>query len=126
MVGNILLCLGMIGVALIRKEVLHFLLFSGHIIGYSIADTALVSLISRYSSPNSQGRDLSFNQAAQSVARVLSPLVSGLLYEQSKKSKSLPLGALPFLIGSFFPALAIIIPSILYCESISKKQNQKV
>lgn len=66
-----LLCLGLIGVALVRKEGLHFLLFTVHIVGYSIADTALVSLITRYSSQSSQGRDLSYNQATQALARVL-------------------------------------------------------
>ena len=71
LIGNILLCLGMIGVALIRKQGLHFLLFTVHVVGYSIADTALVSLITRYSSSSSQGRDLSYNQASQAFARVL-------------------------------------------------------
>lgn len=46
-VGNALLAAGMVGVALVRKETLHFMLFAGHIVGYSIADTALASLISR-------------------------------------------------------------------------------
>ena len=46
-VGNGLLAAGMVGVALVRKETLHFMLFAGHIVGYSIADTALASLISR-------------------------------------------------------------------------------
>ena len=35
---------------------LHFALFSIHIVGYAISDTALASLISRYSSPDSQVR----------------------------------------------------------------------
>lgn len=64
--GNILLAAGMVGVALVRKQAIHFLLFTSHIVGYSIADTAVASLISRYASPESQGRDLALNQAAQS------------------------------------------------------------
>ncbi|CAN0546946.1 unnamed protein product [Laminaria digitata] len=44
--------------------------------GYSLADTALVALISRYASPATQGRSLGLNQAAQSLARVVSPVVS--------------------------------------------------
>lgn len=47
-----------------------------HILGYSLADTALVALISRYASPSTQGRSLGLNQAAQSMARVVSPVVS--------------------------------------------------
>lgn len=45
--------------------------------GYSLADTALVALISRYASPATQGQSLGLNQAAQSMARVVSPVVSG-------------------------------------------------
>ena len=121
-VGNALLAAGMVGVALVRKETLHFMLFAGHIVGYSIADTALASLISRYSAPATQGRDLAFNQAAQSCARVLSPLFAGLLYERSKQSGTLPVGALPFLAGSAFPAVGIAIPAILYIRSVANKR----
>lgn len=53
-------------------------LFTVHIMGYSLADTALVALISRYASPATQGRSLGLNQAAQSMARVVSPVVSAL------------------------------------------------
>ena len=123
-VGNALLAVGMVGVALVRKETLHFMLFAGHIVGYSIADTALASLISRYSAPATQGRDLALNQAAQSCARVLSPLFAGLLYERSKQSGSLPVGALPFLAGAAFPAVGIAIPALLYIKSITNKRNK--
>lgn len=98
-IGNSVLALGMLGLALVRKELLHFILFDIHIVGYSIADTALVSLITRYSSPASQGRDLAWNQSAQSCARVLGPIFAGILYEKSKQSGTLPVGALPFLFG---------------------------
>ena len=122
-VGNGLLAAGMVGVALVRKETLHFMLFVGHIVVYSIADTALASLISRYSAPATQGRDLAFNQAAQSCARVLSPLFAGLLYERSKKSGNLPVGALPFLAGAAFPAIGIAIPALLYIRSVANKRS---
>jgi DHA1 family tetracycline resistance protein-like MFS transporter len=125
-VGNLVLAIGMIGFALIRNKSVHFTLFAIHMIGYSIADTALVSLISSYSEKSTQGRDLSFNQAAQSCARVLGPLVAGTLYEWSKQSTStisslLPKGALPFLVGALCPAFAALIPSFL----LIRKRNRK-
>ncbi|CAN0468159.1 unnamed protein product, partial [Scytosiphon promiscuus] len=55
-------------------------LFTVHIMGYSLADTALVALISRYASPATQGRSLGLNQAAQSMARVVSPVVRDVVY----------------------------------------------
>jgi MFS family permease len=92
----------MVGVALVRKETLHFMLFAGHIVGYSIADTALASLISRYSAPATQGRDLAFNQAAQSCARVISPLLAGWI----SLSLSLSLSLSVFLSLSFSQSCA--------------------
>ena len=105
-----------------RNEPVHFFLFAAHIVGYSIADTALASLISRYSATATQGRDLAMNQAAQSCARVLSPLFAGLLYEKSKQLGTLPIGALPFLAGAAFPAIGISIPALLYIRSLSRKR----
>jgi hypothetical protein len=42
-----------------------------------------------------------------------------------KRIDSLPVGALPFLAGSLFPAAAITIPSLLYIRSISRKAKEK-
>jgi len=134
-IGNSMLALGMIGLAVIRSKVPHFILFSLHILGYSIADTALVSLLTRYSSPSSQGSDLALNQAAQSCARVFSPLLAGLLYEQSSRIQRsfqhssgfilldrLPVGALPFLVGGLCPLVAVAIPVLLYIASKDKSR----
>lgn len=123
--GDILLALGMVGVALVRSQIPHFLLFTAHIVGYSIADTALVSLISRYSAADTQGRDLAFNQAAQACARVLSPVIAGLLYERSKSIGLLPVGALPFLAGALFPAVGVAVPVLLYIWSVNKKRMMR-
>lgn len=121
--GNLILAMAMIGVALVRERRLHFLLFVIHIVGYSIADTCVVSLITRYSSPSTQGRDLATNQAVQACARVISPLVAGFLYEHSKHSLHLPAGALPFLVGAICPAVAVVIPVLLYARSVSSKRR---
>jgi DHA1 family multidrug resistance protein-like MFS transporter len=135
-IGNSMLALGMIGLAVIRSKVPHFILFSLHILGYSIADTALVSLLTRYSSPSSQGSDLALNQAAQSCARVFSPLLAGLLYEQSSRIQRsfqhssgyilldrLPVGALPFLVGGLCPLVAVAIPVLLHIASKDRKSR---
>ncbi|CAM9646203.1 unnamed protein product, partial [Chrysoparadoxa australica] len=120
--GNLLLGIGMLGLGLMRFKPLHFALFSVHIIGYSMADTALVSLITRYADEETQGRSLSLNTAAQSAARVVSPLVAGVLYERSRIRGALPLGALPYVVGSLFPLVAIAIPFGLYCQSVGVKK----
>eukprot|EP01032_Pedospumella_encystans_P022500 gene22500-25495_t len=115
MLGNAFMALGMVGLAVVRHPPLHFVLFSIHIVAYTVAETALVSLISRYSTLQSQGRDLALNQAAQACARVFSPLIAGLLYEQSKQNalSILPIGALPFLVGGLCSFAAVVTPALL-------------
>jgi MFS family permease len=123
-IGNLMLSLGMIGVALIRFPLIHFILFGIHILGYSIADTSLASLITKYSTSNNQGSDLALNQAAQAIARVFSPVFAGLLYEYSKKGgQILPIGALPFIASALLPATAVIIP--LYLKFLQNSNRQK-
>jgi Na+/melibiose symporter-like transporter len=120
--GHIFLSLAMIGVAMIRNKYLHYLMFSIHILGYSIADTSLVSLFSSYSL-KSTGRNLAYCQAAQSSARILSPLIAGYLYQRSMMMESLPIGSLPYLFGAVAPALGIIIPVILRGFEVRSEQN---
>ena len=83
--------------------------------------------MTRYSPQESQGRALALNQAAQACARIISPILAGLLYEYSKKKTSwcyrigLPAGSLPFLLGALFPAAAVSIPYILLAWNRSNK-----
>eukprot|EP01084_Bolivina_argentea_P187110 322371_1 len=121
LMGNLTMTVGMVGISLVRSQLLHFLFFSMHILGYSIADTAIISLISRYSVPNMLGRSLGLNQAALGFARVISPLIAGVLYERSKTQGSLPMGALAYLAGSCAPLLAMAIPSFLYIRLLEAK-----
>jgi MFS transporter, DHA1 family, tetracycline resistance protein len=146
--GNLLLSVGMAGFSLIRQKSLHFFFFSSHLIGYSIADTTLASLITRYSTSNNQGRNLSYNQAGQAAARALGPLLAGYLYEFDKSLSNrlptdiisvsassmssmsswnqLPTGSLPFLVGALLPAVAIVIPLFLYSREISVYNRRNV
>jgi DHA1 family tetracycline resistance protein-like MFS transporter len=131
--GNLLLAVGMAGLAVVRSQTPHFILFGCHILGYCIADTALVSMISRHSAAESQGRDLSFNQAAQACARVASPLLAGHLYERSRTwrvgvagesfLRHLPEGALPFLVGGLCPLLALVVPMVLSGSAVKASQS---
>ena len=111
--GNSALAIGMIGIALFRNYggmKIHFIMFVVHVLGYSIADTALVSLISEQSTSEFRGGDLAINQAVQSFARILSPLAAGFMYEISKDmlfaGYRLPIGALPYIVSATLPAFA--------------------
>lgn len=103
--------------------VLLLLLVFVSLTGYAISDTALASLISRYSLPESQGRNLGLSHACQSGARIISPLIAGTLYEKSKTYvSSLPVGALPYVVASFMPLLGMMIPTLLYLRSVEAKR----
>lgn len=122
--GNLLLGGGMLGLALIHNQAVHFFMFSVHVMGYAISDTALASLISRYSSPDAQGKNLGLSHAAQSCARIVSPLVAGYLYERSKEIQNgLPQGSLAYLVGSLMPVLGLMVPTVLYLKSIDRKKR---
>ena len=47
------------------------------------------------------------------------------IHAGGKRIDSLPVGALPFIVGSLFPAVAITIPSLLYIRSVSRKAKNK-
>ena len=64
---------------------LHLFAFSVQVAGFSICQTALPALLSRYASAEAQGSVLGFGQAAQAASRVVAPLVSGVLYDRSKE-----------------------------------------
>lgn len=127
--GELLLSAGMIGIALIRKKVLHFIVFGIHIMAHSLSDTSLVSLLVHYSTPSTRGRDLSLNAAVQSCARIISPLLAGKIYEMQKNSPEmfpmLPIGALPFIVGAFFPVCAGGIAIYLEGVRLSIKRQAK-
>ncbi len=122
LVGDLIMTIGMVGLSMVRVPFLHFLFFSIHILGYNIADIAIVSLISRYSAPGMQGECFGLNQAAMNFARAISPLLAGVLYERSRTQGGiLPIGALPYLVGSCAPLLAMVIPCILYISLFHSK-----
>ena len=112
-IGNLLATVGLLGVSLLRKKMIHLILYTIYAIGYCIADTSVVSLIMHYASTASQGRYLALNQAGQSFARVISPFIAGFLYELGRKMSFIPAGSLPFIVAASYTGIGILIPSIL-------------
>lgn len=123
--GDLLLAIGLIGIALERRLPLHRGMFICHVLGYALADTALASLVIRYSDASSQGKNLALSQAAQACARILSPLFAGYFYELNRKKLGpLPAGAMPFLIGAAGAAVAAVVPLVLLVHNRVHSNNQ--
>lgn len=75
------------------------------------------------SAPFLNPRSLSgvISSSVSSVSRVVLSKVAGVLYEWSKRRDSLPLGALPYLVGATFPLVGVAVPFWLYFRSIEAK-----
>mmetsp|Transcript_25996 Transcript_25996/g.66348 ORF Transcript_25996/g.66348 Transcript_25996/m.66348 type:complete len:113 (-) Transcript_25996:63-401(-) len=84
--------------------------------GSAIADTSTVTLVSRTSENQAQrSRNLGFIQSARALARVISPISMGWLFERSVGMTIAP-GGLPYLLAATF-ALAISPVPLLLARS---------
>jgi len=112
-VGAITLGIGMSGYTAIiasplpkdLNTALHLLFFGVHVIGYSIANTAIPALISRYTDESTQGRALGLNASMGALSRVASPLASGALFEVAWQW--------PFYVAAGFAVLAALSSQVL-------------
>ena len=112
--GALLLCVGLVGWGQLHgggggERAAHLILFLVHVAGYSICNTALPSLVSAAAPAARTGQWLGQSESAAAMARVVSPLVSGALYDESKNLDGFPArGALPLLAGAFAAAATAV------------------
>lgn len=83
--SNILLLIGLIGISFIRKKVFHFFFFFLHLIGYGLSDLLILLLLTLYTSNHSYGIILGLNQFIQASAKIIGPILNGLLYDFNKE-----------------------------------------
>ncbi|MGA2410399.1 MAG: MFS transporter [Candidatus Binataceae bacterium] len=80
-IGLIILAIGLAPLASLSSHRLLMLLLSMIAIGYGLASPSVASLISKHAGRDKQGEVLGANQSAQSLARILGPIVAGAAYE---------------------------------------------
>jgi DHA1 family tetracycline resistance protein-like MFS transporter len=80
-VGLVLLALGLAPMASLRSHTLLLLALALLAIGYGLASPSIASLISKRTTRDKQGGVLGANQSAQSLARIVGPIVAGTIYE---------------------------------------------
>lgn len=80
-IGLLLFALGMAPLATCGSHLLLFGLLAALAIGYGLANPSLLSLISRLGGSEPQGELLGLNQSALAMARIIGPLIAGLLYD---------------------------------------------
>ena len=115
-VASFLSCITLgVGLALLpltlSNKPLHFLAFALHVAGFSIGQTALPALLSRFASKEDQGKSLGLGQAFQAASRVVAPIISGYLYESSEDIVGIEYAA-PYLLGGVV-SIASGVPLLL-------------
>ena len=80
-IGLVLLALGLAPMASLRSHALLLLALALLAIGYGLASPSIASLISKRTARDKQGGVLGANQSAQSLARIVGPIVAGTIYE---------------------------------------------
>ena len=99
---NLTAAAGLLSVATAPVPALHFVSFTLFVASFSIGDVALASLISQYADKDRVGRTLGIKVALDSTARVLSPRLTGAMFQTNP--------ALPFLAFSILPVFASTLP----------------
>jgi hypothetical protein len=97
-----------------------FFSFALHVAGFSIGQTALPALLSRFASKEDQGKSLGLGQAFQAAARVAAPVASGFLYDNSKDIVGSEYAA-PYIVGG---AICVAAGLPLLCM-LSKSRAEK-
>jgi DHA1 family tetracycline resistance protein-like MFS transporter len=80
-IGLIMLALGLAPMASLHSRPLLLVELALLAIGYGLASPSIASLISKRTARDQQGEVLGANQSAQSFARIIGPIVAGLIYE---------------------------------------------
>lgn len=111
--GLTTLASGIGGFALVKAQPLHSALYMLTRLGTSIADTSTATLVAR-SSDGSEARaaNLALIQSTRAGARIVTPILSGWLFERSRRNLVAP-GALPYLIVASLVVSLIPVPLIL-------------
>jgi MFS family permease len=79
--GLLLFAIGMAPMASFRSSAMLLALLAILALGYGFANPAIASLISKRSGRHLQGEVLGVNQSALALARIVGPIVAGVLYD---------------------------------------------
>jgi MFS transporter, DHA1 family, tetracycline resistance protein len=79
--GLVLLAIGLAPMASLRSHSLLLVALVLLAIGYGLASPSIASLISKRTAREKQGEVLGANQSAQSLARIIGPIVAGSIYQ---------------------------------------------
>ena len=83
MLGSLLLGVNLYAFSLISTFWLHLVLFELHVLGFGLLAVTLPTMVSARTAPSEQGRMQGLGASVEAASRVVSPLVSGALWDAS-------------------------------------------
>jgi hypothetical protein len=108
---------GQAGFSLVRVQPLHSTLYMIQRAGAGVADTATAALVARSSRGlEERARNLALLTSTRAAARIVSPVISGKLFEVSCEGSwgsSFFAGALPFVMSACFAMVLAPLPTLL-------------
>lgn len=111
--GLVALCSGLTGLSLVRFQPLHFIFYLLNRAGCAISDISTATLVSRTSKDkDDRANNLGLIQSTRALARIVSPVLSGSLFERSCSAARAP-GALPYLIAASLALTMAPVPLLL-------------
>ena len=81
--GSLLLGVNLYAFSLISTFWLHLVLFELHVLGFGLLAVTLPTMVSARTAPSQQGRMQGLGASVEAASRVVSPLVSGALWDAS-------------------------------------------
>ena len=83
MLGSLLLGVNLYAFSLISTFWLHLVLFELHVLGFGLLAVTLPTMVSARTAASQQGRMQGLGASVEAASRVVSPLVSGALWDAS-------------------------------------------
>ena len=111
--GLSLLASGLGGFSLLKLQPFHSMLYFLARTGSAISDASTATLVARSSEgTEARARNLALIQSTRAGARIVTPVLSGWLFEQSRTGAVAP-GALPYLIVASLVVALVPVPLVL-------------
>ena len=112
-IGLVLLSMGLGGSSLLKIQPFHTSLYLAARVGAGVADTSTATLVARSSrGSDSRARNLGLIQSTRAGARIITPVLSGWLFQRSRKFAFAP-GALPYLLVASLLVTLMPVPFAL-------------
>ena len=113
------------GFSLVKGQPFHVGLYLTARLGAGVADTSTATLVARSSDGSDErARNLALIQSTRAGARIITPILSGWLFERSRHAAFAP-GALPYLVVASLLVALTPVPLVLKRFEAEQQQRQQ-